>query len=98
MEKKVLVLHLKAKWYNMIESGEKKEEYREMKQYWVTRLVDGSNGAQTFKHYDEVEFVYGYTKKKMRFKVTGISFGKGNKDWGAPDSDVFKIGLGKRIS
>lgn len=28
-----LFLPLKAKWYNMIESGEKTEEYREIKPY-----------------------------------------------------------------
>ena len=33
-----LYLPLKKKWYNMIESGEKTEEYREIKQYWCKRL------------------------------------------------------------
>lgn len=38
-QKKVKILHqpLKAKWYRMIESGEKPEEYREGF-YWVKRL------------------------------------------------------------
>ena len=36
----ILFLPLKAKWYEMIESGEKKEEYREIKPYWEKRLVD----------------------------------------------------------
>lgn len=38
---KILDLHLKAKWYDMIESGEKTEEYREIKPYWVKRLLCG---------------------------------------------------------
>lgn len=33
-----LHLVLKRKWYDMIASGEKKEEYREMKPYWIRRL------------------------------------------------------------
>lgn len=37
---KILHLTLKKKWFDMIASGEKKEEYREVKQYWVSRLVD----------------------------------------------------------
>lgn len=37
---KTLNLVLKHKWYDMIESGEKKEEYREIKQYWVNRLLN----------------------------------------------------------
>lgn len=39
---KTLHLTLKKKWFDMIASGEKKEEYREIKPYWITRLVDWS--------------------------------------------------------
>lgn len=35
---KDLFLVLKSEWYDMIESGEKKEEYREIKPYWFQRL------------------------------------------------------------
>lgn len=35
----ILYLPLNAKWYNMIESGEKKEEYREIKPYWQKRIL-----------------------------------------------------------
>lgn len=34
-----LSLVLKKKWYDMIASGEKTEEYREIKPYWITRLL-----------------------------------------------------------
>ena len=37
---KTLHLVLKAKWYDMIERGEKREEYREIKPYWEKRLLD----------------------------------------------------------
>ena len=37
--KKTLHLKLKRKWFDMIKSGEKKEEYREINQYWFKRLV-----------------------------------------------------------
>jgi len=36
---KTLHLTLKKKWFDMIESGEKLEEYREIKPYWVQRLM-----------------------------------------------------------
>lgn len=36
---KILDLPLKAKWYNMIESGIKAEEYREIKSFWIKRLL-----------------------------------------------------------
>lgn len=37
---KTLHLVLKSKWYDMIKRGEKKEEYREIKQYWANRLLN----------------------------------------------------------
>jgi hypothetical protein len=36
---KTLHLTLKKKWFNMIASGEKTEEYREIKKYWAERLL-----------------------------------------------------------
>lgn len=38
MEKKVLTISVKKEWFDKIVSGEKKEEYREIKPYWVARL------------------------------------------------------------
>lgn len=48
----ILDLPLKGKWYDMIESGEKKEEYREIKEYWIKRLAKckGDN------HHDKTGF------------------------------------------
>lgn len=39
---KTLHLTLKKKWFDMIASGEKKEEYREIKPYWIARFIDWS--------------------------------------------------------
>lgn len=36
--KKVLNLVVTRKWFNMIVSGAKNEEYREIKPYWIRRL------------------------------------------------------------
>lgn len=33
-----MILPIKKKWFDMIKSGEKKEEYREIKPYYVTRF------------------------------------------------------------
>ena len=44
MKKKVLTLTVSKQWFDKIESGEKTEEYREVKPYWVARLFqDNSN-------------------------------------------------------
>lgn len=86
---KILDLPLKAKWYEMIESGEKKEEYREIKEYWRKRLVN--------KHYSHVRFRYGYTKRTMLFELKGITVGYGRPEWGAPKrTGVYILYLGKR--
>ena len=37
-DKRLLHLVLIRKWWDMIESGEKKEEYRSLTPYWFTRL------------------------------------------------------------
>ena len=34
-----LRLPLKKKWFDMIKSGEKKAEYREIKKYWLDRFI-----------------------------------------------------------
>ena len=36
---RVLHLTLKKKWFDLIASGEKKEEYREIKDFWIKRLA-----------------------------------------------------------
>ena len=40
--KKVLTLTVSKQWFDMIVSGEKTEEYREIKPYWVKRIIDVS--------------------------------------------------------
>lgn len=86
---RTLYLPLKAKWYDMIESGFKTEEYREIKPYWTKRLtVDNS----LMRDYTHVCFSYGYTKRRMTYEVEKITIGRGNPEWGAPeDRNVFII-------
>jgi hypothetical protein len=44
---KPLCLTVKKKWFDMIASGEKKEEYRELKKYWAIRLCEKLNVYRT---------------------------------------------------
>lgn len=46
---KILHLPLKAKWYKMIESGVKLEEYREIKPYWIKRFFRHFDGSKISK-------------------------------------------------
>lgn len=101
-EAKVLRLTLAKKWFDMIFSGEKKEEYRIIKQYWIKRLTnqnpDGSvNGKSFYKDYDFIEFSNGYGNDvpKMIVKFEGIDMGEGKTEWGAEEGfDYFIIKLG----
>lgn len=42
-KKKVLTLAVSKEWFDMIVSGEKTEEYREIKPYWVARLFQNNS-------------------------------------------------------
>lgn len=131
---KILDLVLKAKWYNMEESGEKPEEYRGTL-FWAARLLNvdregygyftktchgdfedlkrlANDSCKEFtlllkqaiadsyfeyRHFDAVRFHRGYTSTTMLLKCEGITIGKGNPAWGAPEEEVFIIKLGERI-
>lgn len=93
---------LKKEWYKMIESGEKREEYRETSNYWKSRIMQYSlrYGVRdyVFKPLDKVCFSYGYTKKTMTFKIDTITIGRGKPEWGAPlDRNVFVIKIGEKV-
>lgn len=97
----VLKLVLKKKWFDMIASGEKKEEYRELKPYWIKRLFCDLGNAEAGEpvKYEFVTFYLGYAKDrpKMTFKIEGIIYDVGRPEWGAPSTEVFIIKLGERI-
>lgn len=48
-DNKTLHLVLKRRWWDMIASGKKKEEYREVCHYWAVRLLD-EKGNWYLKH------------------------------------------------
>ena len=104
-----LHLVLKGKWYDMIESGKKTEEYRETKDYWTKRIFEGSTAKQPElssiprqiskqTKYKRVCFHRGYTNQTMMFEIKNVSIGIGKAPWGAPiDKEVIIIKLGSRI-
>ena len=46
----------------MILSGEKKEEYREVKPYWIQRLHAWGNAFDDCRDFSQIEFKNGYGK------------------------------------
>lgn len=107
---KTLYLPLKANWYDMIESGVKPEEYREIKSYWMKRICKHYKkgkctnycvGCQHIVHVPtditHVCFSYGYTRRRMTFELESVKAALGNPEWGAPkDEKVFILKLEKK--
>lgn len=94
----ILYLTLKKKWFDMILSGEKTEEYREIKEYWEKRLsVWDDNIFLMHKEFDAVEFRNGYQKDAPKFLIEcrRILIDYGLTTWGAPPNKVYVIQLGK---
>ena len=94
---KILHLTLKKKWFDMIASGEKKEEYRDLKGYWMLRL--SNQHGDSFKTFDIIRFRNGYSKTAptMDVECKGIKIGDGKPKWGS-NRRSFIIKLGKILS
>jgi len=72
MKKLHLTLH--KKWFDEIKSGIKKEEYRDLKPYWITRLFDKDG---TPKKLDVIEFRNGYNKNAPKMIIEFLGLKKG---------------------
>ena len=92
----MLTLPIKKKWFNMILSGEKKEEYRTRNDYYYTRfkkIIDNiENGKEQY-----ILLRNGYSSKSptLKIKVDNILIGGGRKEWGYIGPDmcfIIKIG------
>ena len=89
---KILHLTLKKKWFDMILSGEKKEEYREIKPYWDKRFIGKNYGIVRFKN------GYGKNSPVMDIECRSIGIGYGTISHGAPKGlEVYIIRLGEII-
>lgn len=91
----------------MIASGEKKEEYRDEKEFWVKRLFvnhseyfqlkKNKKGSSMFTH---VKFARGGhfhpSILQMVIELKGYEYRTGNPDWGAePGKEYLVIKLGQ---
>ena len=93
-----LRLSLKSKWFEMTKAGIKTEDYREINEYWIKRLVDyfedSFNKSEVyfpkpvFKNFTQNTMTLGYPKsgdtgRIIRYEHAGIEIRTGNTDWGA---------------
>lgn len=102
MEKKVLTLSVKKEWFDKIVSGEKTEEYREIKPYWIKRLTTNCEvvydvvaetycGKVLYRPYTHVLFINGYGNDKPRIEkeIESIDIDRPRKGW-CPDEFLGK--------
>lgn len=103
----MLTLPIKKKWFDMIVSGEKKEEYREIKPYYDSRFMNAFGfllvGGQMV--YGEaapeeirkpwpvlVVFRNGYSKDSPEVVCKcTLQFGKGKPEWGAEPGKLYYV-------
>jgi len=97
---KTLHLILKKKWFDMIKSGEKKEEYRDISKHWIRRLIGNDPNDGGFYHFDTVTFTNGYAKNAPRFVIELLDINRrgGHVEWGAvAGCEYFVLSLGDII-
>lgn len=93
---KVLHLVLKRKWWDLIKSGRKLEEYRVFSPYWRKRFLISESPFE-FVPYKLVTFHLGYTNTTMTFYIKSIRYDYGNVNYGAPYEPCFIISLGHKL-
>ena len=76
----MLTLPIKKKWFDMILSGEKKEEYRDQTPYWLNRLYseigrqhEGDKRTMTTREPFWVCFRNGYSPDSPTFEARSLS-------------------------
>jgi hypothetical protein len=83
----MLTLPIKKKWFDMIKSGEKKEEYREIKPYYQFRL---NEKAYTGTHY--IRLRNGYSKSSPTLECDCyIEIDYGKPEWGAEPNKLYYV-------
>lgn len=88
----MLTLPIKKKWFDMILSGEKKEEYRTRNNYYYTRfkkIIDNiEQGEQQF-----ILLRNGYSKNSptLKIEIENILIGGGKKEWGAFSGEMYFV-------
>lgn len=105
MIENTLHLNLKRKWFDMILSGEKTEEYRDVKPYWNKRLwhlvPQKILGETYYPICKTITFSNGYSKTRPQFiiEIKKVSVKTGNENWGAEKGKEYNVlKLGKILS
>ena len=77
----ILHLTLKKKWFDLIASGKKTDEYREFKPHWENRLIDNADNGRKF---DIVRFKNGYAADSPTMDVEFREIVFSGRQWITP--------------
>lgn len=101
-EKRLIVFHLKEKWFRMYQNGEKTEEYREPIEKWILyiakygyllRLQDGIVAELDLAYPKKDDF-----SRKLFFQIENFAVGFGDMRLGAEPGKVYYITkMGRRL-
>ena len=94
--RQVLLLPIMKKWYDMILSGEKKEEYRNLTTYYLKRFqtqgMIADDAASIIPCDRLICFRNGYSSSSPQFFARcTLRVGTGKPDWGAEDGKKYYI-------
>ena len=82
----MITLPIKREWFEMIKTGEKKEEYRALTPYYISRL--GRYRGQNV----EVCLRNGYSSKSPSLYATcEVTTGTGRAEWGAVEGEYYFV-------
>ena len=87
----MLTLPIKKKWFDMIKSGEKKEEYREIKPYWTKRFRNALYDLTMAGYFGDIVYARGIVRFKNGYQKNAskiecfieLTQGTGKLEWGA---------------
>ena len=93
----MLILPIKKQWFDMIVKGEKTEEYREIKPYYIARfrgagLLDDGTPLVTSDKVVTIGLRNGYSKDSPTLVAdVRLRFGYGKPEWGATENEFYFI-------
>lgn len=99
----MLEFKIKKEWFDMIKSGKKKEEYRDIKPFYTSRFNNILRKTNTYYWFDDksitaknrefdVIFVNGYGANDPKIKCKcKLRIGQGREEWGAIPGQEYYI-------
>lgn len=94
----ILQITIKRGPSDLIKAGIKKEEYREIKPYWIKRFVkSGWPDSIVYKQWNFIRAVNGYNRDSpsIIWEHLGTRIDTGNPEWGAePGKLYFVLSIG----